>query len=292
MFCPMCGKEIEDDSRFCEFCGAKLDEAQPTLSCEPPVQPQPAPSYVPPIQPQTTQPIQPQPIQPQPAQPVQNIETPAAAPKKSRGKTIVLIICLLVALPILGRLAKEAFYLALYSDEDTEETGEYDDTLPIEKDFDWYWAGYKIDGKLISPEGGSGKWISGMNDLDGEWKMLQSWYTLPEDEDGEGEITNYYSEITLDIQNERSVKLTEHHVATRSADGTLDTREAASDAEYEGSREIDESEPDRIYLGLTDIYGSDMYLDRIFSYNGHKYMTGYIISEYNPDTSISVALCK
>ncbi|MGC8502931.1 zinc-ribbon domain-containing protein [Desulfurella sp.] len=26
MFCPNCGKEIDDSSKFCKFCGAKIEK--------------------------------------------------------------------------------------------------------------------------------------------------------------------------------------------------------------------------------------------------------------------------
>ena len=37
MFCKYCGSEIEDNSKFCEKCGKKLDEAVPAAEAESPV---------------------------------------------------------------------------------------------------------------------------------------------------------------------------------------------------------------------------------------------------------------
>ena len=37
MFCKYCGSEIEDNSKFCEKCGKKLDEAVPAAEAENPV---------------------------------------------------------------------------------------------------------------------------------------------------------------------------------------------------------------------------------------------------------------
>ncbi len=39
MKCPTCGKEIANDSKFCEFCGAKIEQpvAQPTQQIETPI---------------------------------------------------------------------------------------------------------------------------------------------------------------------------------------------------------------------------------------------------------------
>ena len=34
MFCKYCGSEIEDNSKFCEKCGKKLDEAVPAAEAE------------------------------------------------------------------------------------------------------------------------------------------------------------------------------------------------------------------------------------------------------------------
>ncbi|MDR1720159.1 MAG: zinc ribbon domain-containing protein [Dysgonamonadaceae bacterium] len=43
MFCENCGKEIPNDSRFCEYCGASL-AAAPTVTTTPP----PSPASTPP----------------------------------------------------------------------------------------------------------------------------------------------------------------------------------------------------------------------------------------------------
>ena len=37
MFCKYCGSEIEDNSKFCEKCGKKLDEAVPAAEAESPM---------------------------------------------------------------------------------------------------------------------------------------------------------------------------------------------------------------------------------------------------------------
>ena len=72
MFCNQCGKQIVNESRFCNFCGAKvviLPQDNLPAREEPPVQP------TEPVQPvQQAQPAQPvQPVQPveQPSQPAQ-----------------------------------------------------------------------------------------------------------------------------------------------------------------------------------------------------------------------------
>ena len=38
MICPKCNKEIEVGSKFCEFCGAKIDEVQESAFQEAPKQ--------------------------------------------------------------------------------------------------------------------------------------------------------------------------------------------------------------------------------------------------------------
>lgn len=66
MFCSNCGKEISDQARFCNYCGSKVDVAQPQAA---PVEPQ-------------------QPVQPaQAAQP-----TKPAKPKGKLGKRILSIV--------------------------------------------------------------------------------------------------------------------------------------------------------------------------------------------------------
>ena len=326
MFCPMCGKEIADDSKFCEFCGAaqEMDEAVSVRKIEPPKQPK---EIIPP-----TQPVE---ITPQTRQAGAGTQIPqgnqgAATPKKkSAFKIVIIIICILVALPLLWRLVWSVVYRIGYGDEikttditsiengegkaknssDGVENGEketgnssesadiskntgvkYDDALPIEKDFDWYWANNKIDGKSILPKDGNGEWIFGMKELDGKWEMLEDYHLPSVDDQGETETYEVYSEITLNTFSDESVKMTKHIVGVRQVDGTLDTRETASDPEYEGAREGDDDEPDRIWIVLTDVYGSEMYLDEIFTCNGHKYITGFLVDKYNPDTSILVAM--
>lgn len=70
MFCPNCGKNNPDDSRFCESCGTTMNG--PGAAATPPAQPaQPAqPAYNPPPQQQATYAA--------PAQPAYNAAPPAA----------------------------------------------------------------------------------------------------------------------------------------------------------------------------------------------------------------------
>ena len=82
MYCTQCGKQIDDKSAFCPYCGAKTGSAAPAVS-EPVKTAQPAPAAAQPT---------PKPM-PTPQQPVAN--TPGATPpKKKKFPTwaIVLII--------------------------------------------------------------------------------------------------------------------------------------------------------------------------------------------------------
>lgn len=89
MYCVHCGKTIEDNSKFCEYCGQKVPEelVQKMQSVTQPVQP-------------VTQPAQP--VQPvQPAQTVQPAQPEAAPQKKSNKKLIITIIAIALAAIVL-----------------------------------------------------------------------------------------------------------------------------------------------------------------------------------------------
>ena len=79
MYCKQCGKQISDQAKFCNFCGAKVTAEQP----KPAPQPQPKPAAA--------------------AQPAQQTE----APKKKKGKVGIIILIIIVALGFLGRYAED-----------------------------------------------------------------------------------------------------------------------------------------------------------------------------------------
>ena len=58
MFCPNCGKQLPDDSTFCEHCGAKIEPEQPQGVSSAPAQS--------PVQPSVQTPVPSQPAQPSP----------------------------------------------------------------------------------------------------------------------------------------------------------------------------------------------------------------------------------
>lgn len=79
MICPNCKKEIPDGTKFCTYCGAKLEDA----SAQPAPQPQPA-------QAPAAQPAQ----QPQPA-------AQQPAPQKNNKKLNTILIIVIVALLVI-----------------------------------------------------------------------------------------------------------------------------------------------------------------------------------------------
>ena len=58
MFCPNCGKQLPDDSTFCEHCGTKIEAEQPKAAPSAPAQS--------PVQPSVQAPVPSQPAQPSP----------------------------------------------------------------------------------------------------------------------------------------------------------------------------------------------------------------------------------
>lgn len=58
MFCPNCGKQLPDDSTFCEHCGVKIEPEQPGAAPSAPVQN--------PVQPSAQAPVPSGPVQPSP----------------------------------------------------------------------------------------------------------------------------------------------------------------------------------------------------------------------------------
>lgn len=96
MLCPQCGSPIAPGTAFCETCGADVRSVT-----------QPAPA-APPQQPYAQQPTQPYPPQPYPApayqQPgyPQQPYAPAAAPKKSSGAIVGVVIAVLLLVAILA----------------------------------------------------------------------------------------------------------------------------------------------------------------------------------------------
>lgn len=72
MFCPLCGKEIDDDAKFCPFCGARVQPDSPTHTAEPAEEPTPPPP--PPAAPKTQIPKAEAPPATQPAPPTAPVE--------------------------------------------------------------------------------------------------------------------------------------------------------------------------------------------------------------------------
>ena len=105
MYCNQCGKQIVDESRFCNFCGAKVvilpQDNLPSRETQPsqPVQPvsQPVQPVAQPVQP-VPQPVQPvvQPVvQPaaQPSQPVEPVQPQHATQRVSLKETLIKQAC-------------------------------------------------------------------------------------------------------------------------------------------------------------------------------------------------------
>ena len=141
MFCPRCGKENTDDSKFCSYCGAKIELAAPIAPApaseaeapapipEPAPVPEPAPipepvsvpeTVTPPMQqpmPMNGQPLQqPVPMNGQPMQPAGGqfippvpqpqipMEPMAPLEPKKKGNTAAIVVIVLIVLLILGGL--------------------------------------------------------------------------------------------------------------------------------------------------------------------------------------------
>lgn len=116
MYCPNCGKQNEEDAKFCAHCGADMtpaEDAQPAQPAPTAVPPQPVEPAAPTPAPPTPQAAPPPPVQPtpppvaQPAAPPSGTIPPAPAaaagePAK-KGTSCWLIGCgILLVLAILG----------------------------------------------------------------------------------------------------------------------------------------------------------------------------------------------
>lgn len=153
MFCTNCGSKNPDESRFCQVCGTKLEQAQELIPSQPqdPVptvehdssmdettllnQPNPyeessesAPVEKPPIQPQVMQPMG------MPMQPMEQPIQPQGKPKKKNIAGIIIAIVLAVVLLFGGGIF--AVYHFVLSDSITYssavklyEAGDYDEAL-------------------------------------------------------------------------------------------------------------------------------------------------------------------
>lgn len=86
MFCPKCGKQLEDGAAFCGNCGAKLD-------IQPNVQAQPQTQIVTPV---------PQPAQAQPAQTQQVQSQPAQQPPRKKKKAWIPITAAIATVCVAG----------------------------------------------------------------------------------------------------------------------------------------------------------------------------------------------
>lgn len=96
MFCPNCGKQLEEGTKFCPYCGLPLP--QKPKAPEPVPQPAPAPQPVPAPQPQVFRPA------PQPSEPVKAAPERKAVLRDGAGKYILkrLIFCAAAILVSIG----------------------------------------------------------------------------------------------------------------------------------------------------------------------------------------------
>ena len=106
MFCMHCGKQLEDGSKFCMFCGNALTPApvpqteEPTVAAAPEmVSPEPQETYYAPPAPQP--PVEPAPI-PRDANVYSDPVPPAPKKKKKGKKTGAIIAVILVLLLLIG----------------------------------------------------------------------------------------------------------------------------------------------------------------------------------------------
>ena len=135
MFCVHCGKQIDDDSRVCTYCGTPVAGAAPFTP-----QAEPAPAQAQPAEPA---PVQAQPVYTQPvyAQPAYGAPVQAPAKKKSKLPLILslagglVVILVVVGILVFGSLSKSGDY------EKAETyllTGAYEEALEIYQDLEDY----------------------------------------------------------------------------------------------------------------------------------------------------------
>lgn len=125
MFCPQCGKQLNDGAKFCSGCGSPV-AAVPTPA-------QPAPVQHEPVQPTT--PVQPEPVAAQSAYTTYAAAAVAPEKKKSKKGLVIGIIAALVAVAVLACLFVFWIQPSFLSDEakyhkalDTAETAMSDKT--------------------------------------------------------------------------------------------------------------------------------------------------------------------
>lgn len=107
MYCIKCGKQLQDGTKFCIFCGSKQEEAAPAYTSPAPENPEPsAPVYEPPKAPV----FEAAPPKFETAPPV------SAPPAKKKGKGSI-VLCIILGVLVLALLALNAYqYFVMSAD--------------------------------------------------------------------------------------------------------------------------------------------------------------------------------
>jgi len=125
MYCPTCGKPLEEGKAFCKHCGARLapDAAPLPVSPPPPLEPTAAAPPPPPLEP-TAAPPPPPPGEPGAFAPPPPPEwaVPPLPPPRSGGKTLLILVIALVTLLLVGGTAAVALLLTTGTESDDNRT--------------------------------------------------------------------------------------------------------------------------------------------------------------------------
>lgn len=115
MFCPACGKALEEGKTFCKYCGARLTPGPATTPPPPPGQwtaspPPPGGQWTPPPPPTGW------------SQVPQTPGTPGPPPPRSGGRTGLIVLIVIVAVLLLGAGVAVAFLLFAPAESEGERT--------------------------------------------------------------------------------------------------------------------------------------------------------------------------